>query len=291
MPMQDYHFELGGVEFGIGRNVSVDSDGFDTGSADWRVQDGEEGMGDGTTFGRDYLGSPEWAFTMHTNRETDVEALESLEQLATVWRNEELRQKPNAVVPLRYTIGDRTRLVYGRPRRWAAPPSNLILGGMVPIAATFKCADHLTYDELEQSAQVNLGQSSAGGFVFPLVFPVAMTGGQDRVGVARVDGSAGTWAKVRFQGPAINPRLQIAGQFECQWIGTLREGEWVELDSRPWARTVLRHDGASVPTLSRRTRLAQMKLSPGAHELQFSAGGCTSSTVCKVSWRGANNSL
>ncbi len=286
----DYVFTLGAVSFGDGQLVTVA--GFDPGAAAWRTQDTPEPMGDSVAFGRDYLEGPTWAFQMLVKRPMDpVAALAASEQLAGVWRNQAGRHTPGAVLALRYGLPGRVRVVYGRPRRWAASVDNRMVSGVIPITADFQCADALHYSDVEDRVDVGLVPASFGGLVSPFVSPLTTVGGSTRTGVVDVGGTAPAWCRVRLTGPGTNLLVRV-GAWEFGLAGSLAAGEWVEASGAPWARMVLRQDGTSGGSLlTRRTRLSQLQLTPGRTEVLFTGIDATNTAKASVWWRPAYHSL
>ena len=292
----DYQFEIDGYAFGLHQAVSIIDGGFDPGSADWRVQDTDNPVGDGRTFGRDYLGGPSWAWSLFTDQHDDESALLAVKEFATVWRNESGRRTPGEVKALTYQINGRLRRVYGRPRRLAYSPDNMMLGGYLPISATFDCVDALHYDEGESSLVIGTVPFSPGGFPVPAITPWTSVGGVgERTNQIDVAGDALTYPVITFSAGAnavaANPRVTI-GDRVYRMAYTIPAGSSVTIDTRPWARTVLTPGGASVAgTLSRDTRLDQASLEPGSHVVSFYCEDLSGQATCTVSWRSAYNSL
>jgi hypothetical protein len=280
-----------GEAFGIGLPVSVDDGGFLPGDDDWTHQDqADEGRG-GMRFGRDVLAGPTWGWNLHVN-ETDVpSAIATLSRFKAAWRALKVRNTPGAMVAIRYRLADRYRVIYGRPRRFSAPPTNEILSGKVPITCDFQCVDAFTYDDEQQVVQLTLQQGSEGGFTFPTVFPVTTlpVGGSAQQAV--VGGDAPTYPIVRFNGPVVNPVLETD-----EWSLTLdlsiQADQYVEIDLRPWVLTALLNGTASVAdSLDRRQYLSDISLEPGPHTLTFRGSSESSSATCAVRWSNAHNSI
>jgi hypothetical protein len=280
-----------GYAFGIGLDVSIDDEGFIPGEDEWIDEDESNPRRGGTSHGRDTLQGPLWAFNLHVDRDDRYEALETLGEFKTAWRAMHIRQTPGAVLPLRYQIGQRTRRIYGRPRRLAAPPSNRILGGFVPITVDFSAVDGYTYDDVEQLVTLSLQSGSEGGFVFPLEFPFTTL----PVGLSQQQaingGDADTYPVVRFNGPVDNPSLETDDWVLALDLG-IAAGNYVEVDLRPWALTVLLNGESSVSgALGRRTYMSAMKFEPGIHDMVFRGSSVSSSATCEVRWSNAWNSI
>ena len=304
---KDYHFELmsgadpgvtEGFRFGIGEEVSVDENGFVPGSTDWAVQDSEDPTNGSTMFGRDRLLGPTWNWQLHVNRTTAEEALDTLGRFRAAWHALSIRDTPGAVLPLVYRVGGRERRVFGRPRRFEAPPDNRILSGYVPVSVDFKCVDGYTYDATEQTVTLLLGQEAAdpdqvdsgGGFVFPVTFPVDTLMPTRQQAQIIIGGDAPAYPIVRFNGPVIGPKL-ITDDWVLSLDYTIAANQWVEIDTRPWRQTVISSDGASIAgRLGRRQRLSKIALAPGRFEAKYT-GYSSSMSTCTVRWADAHNSL
>jgi hypothetical protein len=99
----------------------------------------------------------------------------------------------------------------------------------------------------------------------------------------------------RIDGPVVSPRLQFPG-WDINFAGlNLLEGQWIDIDARPWgatALTALRNGVSSVAgSLTRFSRLSDAKIPPEGGEIVFSGTSGTGTAQCAVSWRPAWNSL
>ena len=280
-----------GEVFGLGRDVSVDEDGFVPGSTDWAVQDQDNPTRGGTAFGRDRLLGPTWAWDLFVNEQDVISARRTLGRFAAAWRALHIRETPGEVIPLRYRMGDEVRRIYGRPRALEAPPNNMILSGFVPIQCDFKAVDGFTYDDVEQTLVLGLSQGSEGGFIFPVTFPVDTLPVGSQQGQAVVGGDAPTYPVVRFNGPVSTPML-ITPEWTLRLDLSIPANQYVEVDLRPWRLTALLNGTGSVAgKLNARTRLSDLKLNPGRHNLTFRGTSSTGSATCTVRWASAHNSI
>ena len=297
--LSEMNFELlpnlkaaSGLVFGIGQAVSIDDEGFDPGEDEWTVEDDDNPRRGGTIPGRDTLSGPTWNFALHTNRSNTKQALESLAAFKRAWRALEIRDTPGAVTVLRYRVGGRARKVYGRPRRFAAPPSNRILGGFVPITTDFKCVDGFTYSDVEHAAAMTItAEDMPRGFTFPQTFPTTTNGRSLGRATISVDGDAPAYPRIIFTGPLTNPMLT-----HKDWTLTLDEAilssQSVTIDLRPWAMTAIHSNGWSVAgKLKRSSRLTDVKFQPGPNELAFRAASTLTSGTCTVRWSDTWNSI
>ena len=287
----------GGVGFGLGFVVSVTDGGFDPGGNSWTTQDGRNPTRGSTSFGRDLLNGPTWAWSLHTDMDDTAGALRALGELRTAWSARAIRDVPGAVLPIRYRMGDRVRRVYGRPRNFAAPPDNKILGGYVPITADFATVTANTYDDLEQSTTIFSSTVSTGrtGFLFPVTFPTVTLEAdqsQDRPGAITVGGDEDSYPIIRFDGPVTRPWLQLDGGWRLDLDVTLLTGEYAVVDTRPWVNTVVKNGSQYIGgAIGRRQWLSDMFLTPGNHGFRFGADIASGSSSCTVSWRNTWTSI
>lgn len=280
-----------GVKFGIGADVSVDQDGFRPPDDDWEDQDESNPRSGAVAFGRDVLQGPTWGWNLHIDRDDLDGALETLGIFKSAWRAKHIRNNPGAVIPIRYRVGNRYRRIFGRPRKFAAPPDNLILAGYIPVTVDFKAVDGYTYDDIETALELSLQNHSLGGFQFPLVFPYTTLPVGSQVGSTVVFGDAETYPVVRFNGPITNPSLE-----HDEWILSLdmeiADGDYVEVDLRPWRLTALLNGTASVAgAIGNDQYLSEMSLSPGPYTMTFRGASESSSATCQVRWACAHNSI
>lgn len=282
-----------GVVFGIGADISMDDGGFIPGDDDWEAEDETNPRRGGVAFGRELLKGPVDGYNLHVDQ-TDVKtARAALSAIRTAWRAAHIRDTPGAVVVIRYRLDDEIRRMYGRPRRFSAPPDNKILGGFIPITADFQRVDNFTYDDVEQNVILGLNPGgSEGGFTFPLTFPIATL----PVGLSQqqavVGGDAPTFPLIRFDGPVLNPSLETA-DWSLRLNREIQAGEYVEIDLRPWGGiSVMLNGTASVAgDLGLRTRLSDLKFQPGRHDLTFRGSSASGSATCEVRWSNAHNSI
>lgn len=306
MITKDHHFELlpsvsatDGATFGIGLDVSLDENGFVPGSTDWGVQDTENSQSGVTAFGRDRLLGPVWNWQLHVNRTSEAEALATLRSFRTAWHWLDGRSTPGKVTALRFQLDGKKRRIYGRPRRFEAPPDNRILSGYVPVSVDFKCVDGFIYDDTMTEVVLQLGQNledegvdSGGGFVFPATFPVNTLPVTNRQSQLVVGGDAPAYPILRFtanSGPLINPGF-VSTDWRIDLEYTIPSGSYVEIDTRPWAMTVLLNGSASVAgRVGKRQRMSKMRFKPGRFEGKM-VGSSTGVATCSVKWAPTYNS-
>lgn len=293
--LEDYRFELDGYQFGLGCPVASES--FDPGVSEWRTQRADQPREGGRIFGKDVPSAATWAWSLFTDGVDDTTALALRSQFKKIWRADSVRSRVGAVVGLKYTLGNRTRMVYGRPGRFAAPLDNKMLGGRIDITADFECVDDMTYGvEWKSSGIFGLLGESGVGLEAPLEAPLTQVGVTTSLQTTiNVGGEEPTWAVIKFYGPsngsAHNVVLTVdSGAWEARLVGPLVSGEIATLDPRPWVRTVLREDGGSYAG-QMPSKMWLMKLTPGEHTLVLTAQDASGTVRCAVSWQEASSSL
>lgn len=283
-----------GFVFGIGAEVSVNGEGgFDPGEKDALIQDGQNTRRGIRSFGRDVPGAATWLWESHTDREDVKGAVDTLERFSAAWQPYEA-QNPGWVTAVRYRLAGRTRRVFGRPRRFAAPPTNLILDGMVPVTHDFACVDSYTYDDAPSGAVIPFSSGAVGGgFSFPSNFPVA-TKLSDGNGAQQINvgGNARAYPVIRLYGPWTNPSIGTS-DWEIRWTGSIPASGWLEIDARPWMLTVLDQGGASqAGGLDRRTWLEDVWFAPKTQPMLnlggYAPGGAAQASV---TWRNTWTSI
>lgn len=297
--LEEMQFELlpwaeaeSGVAFGIGLPVSVDGEGFTPGGVEWYTEDSEVPHNGATQFGQDHMSSTPWGWAAHLNRYDVRSALAALGELETMWRAPEIRQVDGAVTALRYQIAGRTRRIYGRPRRFDKTPNNLLLSGYAPISMDFKPSDVYTYDDEESFLDLRLASNDTGGLILPAVPPFRTISSGRATQQAVVGGDAPTSPVIRFNGPLVDPTLETS-DWELPIKLTIPDGQFLEIDTRPWAYTVMLNGDTSVPgALGPRTYLSKILFQPNTrHDLKFRAHGGSTQGGVSVRWRSAHNSL
>lgn len=302
--LADHQFELlaresdvDGYVFGLGSDeLEVDQDGFVPSTGDWVTQDAQNSRNGATVFGMDSLGAGSWAFSSFINMDDEASAIDALSRLGSIWRNQDTASSYGDVAVLRYQIAGRTRRVYGRPRRFAPIIGNLILNGFVAVEHDFARSDANTYDDIEDTASVTMSAlvSDGGGIAFPARFPLNMVPSQiSPAAQAAVGGDVRTYPIVRFNGPWIGPEI-IADSWTISLPNlSLADGEWVEVDARPWMNTVIDQEGATRGgELGRNTYLEDVFFEPQTRpEFRISGAVPSGQASCQLRWRSAHAAL
>lgn len=289
--LSDFQFELDGFQWGLGLPVFVDAEGFDPGDTDKITVDGTNPLNGARMFGRDLLGAETWTWSCFLSTENPEDALAAAAAMGRVWRDEKYAEV-GVVSALRYALAGRTRVVYGRPRKFSFKPGNALLQGNLPPLATFDKVDTKHYDDVELFVDLQLVPQVEGGFAVPFTAPLTIdrdaTAGTP--GLVAIGGDAKTAPTVTFYGPSTNPKVVI-GSFVVGLVGSIPAGASVVVDCRPWAQTVTKVGAVGRVSLSRDTRLATARLSPGNYQAVYSASDLTGSSRCRVAWRNANHTL
>ena len=187
------------------------------------------------------------------------------------WRRG-IAEPPGTLTPLRVETGGKSRVVYGRPGRIAPPipGSHALDQGIADLVAEFRILDPIVYSTEPTGLTISVIPKSIGGIIAPIKTPVTttMTSGIE-YRILKVPGEAPAPLRVTFHGPATDPIVRV-GDVEIGIKGTLQYDEDVTADGRDL--TVKLADGRPAATrLSRRSRLDKLVLSPGDHEVSFTA--------------------
>lgn len=299
--LKEHQFEIlpdveaeSGFVFGIGAEVSVNGDGFDPASGDWISQDQQNTRSGNTAFGRDVLGASTWTWAGHVDREDVEGAVDTLGRFKAAWRPQAIALKPGAQVAMRYQLAGRTRRVFGRPRRFDGPPTNLILNGYLDLTFDFACVDAFTYDDQETIVDLptTVSGESNGGFTFPLVMPAqtqpnTLSGEQQII----VGGNARAYPVVTFYGPWTNPSLET-DNWNLSINGGLTGTQSITVDLRPWARTITDQNGDPHPErLAKRTYLEDMFFEPGQRPVLRLGGVPSAGSYARLRWRNTHHEI
>jgi hypothetical protein len=295
MTLTDYQHELGGVVLGTGTVYPVARlDGL--GLPGMRTQDSALATDDGEVAGVDRLEGREVTWEGGVKLPGDPSgALNALATLQNAFDNVTVRATANAVLPLRIKMpGREVRVLFGRPRRFDYDDSTLALGWLT-FTATFRATDPRFYSDTPTTLSLGVDASTAQGVVAPVVAPVTTTAVAplSRPGYLLLGGTAPSWPVIRFTGPCANPRLEnrTNGAYLALDV-TLPAGEYIECDTRPGLRSVLRNGVANASgQLTRGSRLGKFRLDPGTTELRYLAVDATASSRVDVTARSAWKSL
>ncbi|MFF4276115.1 hypothetical protein [Streptomyces sp. NPDC001536] len=227
-------------------------------------------------------------------------ASEGVDMLRQVWRADAIRMKPGRVSWLLHRTAGRTRRMYGRPRKFAVSHSRLTKQGYTPVVADFVAVDDRFYDEEEKSAEM-WDFYTAGRPSRPWR-PILNDGEtyfttSKKTATVRQLGRLPTYPVIVIYGPCKNPKVTLApGLWSVQLAMTIAADDYVTIDPRPWARTVIHTKGSTTASaadkLTRASpRLGAMSIPPGNWTASLSYTRSTSKYLdgprVELKWRDA----
>lgn len=238
--------------------------------------------GDGRRFGQDFLGGTSIALEVSVNKTNEDDNRRALGALRRAWRADAVRSTPGAFATLKAHTG---RYTYGRPRQLTAIDKFAHLGRS-DVVMSFDTVDDLWYGP-QQSARVRFVPDPGGGFVFPLVSPFTTSATSDRSQVFTVEGDMPTWPIIDIAGPHSAVDVELLGVWRQRYPLTVPEGKVLRIDTRPWVRSA-RLNGANAGAATRESsRLSEMSIPPGRHELALRGSSPTGTSSATVYWRPA----
>lgn len=253
------------------------------GSPDVETDDARRPRGDGVLFGADFVGGRTIDFEIDVVGDDEAETLSRVSALSRAWRADRIRQTPGALAELTSHNG---RTAFGRPRRFAASDDSLPQG-LSAVTADFVTADANWYGP-EQASRVDFVPAAGGGLKAPLASPLSTTATSDRSTVFTVSGAANTWPVFEVVGPISNPVVEVVGRFRLTFRLSLAYDQRLVIDTRPWARTILRNGASVAGSLSRTSsRLSQASLPTGSHQLVLRGASAPGTAAVTVRWRDA----
>lgn len=297
--LQESQFEIGGYRFG--RDLPVEVTVFDVAGAETQVGDLDLPGQDGTVFGRDTKTGSELTFELSVNTRTPDDAKHEWGELSTRWDAATVRSRPRQVVPLRIrTPGQRSVVVYGRPRSLERTSSLALMKvGRIDAVATFQCADAYFYADTgvdgeggARSITLTLVTSAgSGGIVWPVTWPLVWGTQGMRQDTVVNSGDSPSWPVITFHGPVAQPSIELVGTGRRLSLDTtLAYDRSITIDTRPWARTILRDDGASFAGVARGASLSEFQLPVGQTVLAYRGTDLSGQSRCVIEWRNAYSS-
>lgn len=258
-------------------------------SVEVRNSDTDNPRSDGRAFGVDYRGGLSVTFDLTVRSSSEDAVRSEAAGLATAWRADAVRRTPGAVAELHACYAGKERVLYGRPRRFAPDYADAAINHLIGVDADFECVDDVFYDAEEKGVTIQLVPPSGGGLLAPLAAPLSTTATSDRSTVFTVGGVLPAWPVVEIEGPITNPVVEIVGLYAFEFATSLAYDESVVIDARPWRRSVLRSDGASLAGKFTRStpRLPDAGLPPGSYELSLRGQDATGTATARLRWRDA----
>jgi hypothetical protein len=222
--------------------------------------------------------------------------LDGVDMMRQVWRADAIRGKAGRVSWLTHRTAGRTRRLYGRPRKFAVSHSRLADQGYVPVVADFVAIDDRFYDDTEKEASLYdhlfVTLPSRPGRYMP---PVGL-GSQKSTGIKQL-GKTITHPYIEIHGPCKNPKITLGPDLWAVQVNvTIDEGDYVQIDARPWIRTVTHYkDGSSKSVADKLTRasplLRNMFIPPGYWTASLSYTKSTTRAFAgprvRIAWRDA----
>lgn len=101
-------------------------------------------------------------------------------------------------------------------------------------------------------------------------------------------GDAPSWPVITFHGPVAQPSIELVGTGRRLSLDTtLAYDRSITIDTRPWARTILRDDGASFAGVARGASLSEFQLPVGQTVLAYRGTDLSGQSRCVIEWRNA----
>lgn len=285
-----WHFQLDDVAFGDGTLIRHTD--FTVSEPASAVADQVIPGEDGVSMGRDYLQGRTLSWDLAINCDNAADARAAWQSLEVAWDAADIRSMPGAVtsVQIQAPYGVPV-LAYGRPRKIAPSETVHLRNGRVLLAADFATADRVYYDATEQEIAFGIQPTIGvgGGITWPVTWPITWAPTDAPPADVVVNGgSAPTWPVITFEGPVVDPKVVFGdGDVYFQVIGTLLENQTVTVDTRPWARTVVRDDGGSLAGAVRGSRLAELALPTGSTTVAVQGIDLDGTASVRVRWRDA----
>lgn len=185
----------------------------------------------------------------------------------------------------------------GRLRRLDAEYGQ-VKHGYMPIDIEFIGTDPTWYADTETTVEIPLGWLTGGGFAAPVQAPIFVQSGTvaaDRPGWATNLGTADAWPVIRITGPVANVTVTHADsgrQLALPTLNLTTSSQWVEIDTRPGHRTVVRETGGNASSLlTPSSRIDQFSLPPGISEMRWTGFDATNTSRMRLTWRDAYTAL
>jgi Phage tail protein. len=293
----DYQLDVGGLVIGTGTLLPA-GEVTGLGAPDRRTSDVDNPSDDGGFPGVDLFGSRTVSIEAGIRTPDDPgAALDLLAQLQQVTGADSIRKTAGALAVLRAKWPGRdVKRLYGRWRRVEAVSMSQALYGWIPLTLEFAATDPRWHADAVQGLVLPLDISNdSQGFTAPVEAPIT-TGVSDpseRPGWVTNGGDVAAWPQLRIDGPVTNPKVWVVetGRY-LQLQTSLAAGEWIDIDTRPGTRWVLRNgSGNAAPALTSGSRLDLFQIPPKTSEIRWTATDYTNTCRMTLSWRDAYTAL
>lgn len=245
---------------------------------------------DGQMAGTDLISKSVWDFTLHTNQQTEDEALAFASAWQRAWRDPDVRDGTKTV-PLEYSRNRQDWFrVFGRPTLFTGPELDVFtVQGRGVLDLQFEQLDPLHYSENKETATLYVAPGASGGLTVPVSFPIEMAGsGGVRDLWATNSGDNPAPVIMQFNGPLANPVVALQGHWRFALTGTLQWDEFLVVDAR--ARTIKVHsktngsERSAYSWIRKGSRFSDLIIPPGQHALSFEGTDDTATASVNVSW-------
>ena len=297
-PLPELAYELmsaDGPEFQWGRGTDIHVRQFDDGTVESEAGTVPNPRADGVRFGRDYFRGRtlSWEGDIYTTRSSpgsNTASLELHEQFRDAWTPDEVRLTPNRVMALRMRRGGRIRRVFGRPGAFSST-SGKSARGWIPYVCTFKCVDHLYYDDTEYSEHIPMIPTSIGGLQGPLIGPIIASDESEGSGLIQIRGTKPSWLILRINAPIatplVDPIVEVVDRWFIKLNTTLFPGQFIVIDPSPWNRYVRRNDGKNMSGIftAQSARISSMQIPPGNNQVLLRGNDTSGTASIDAFWR------
>ncbi|MDX2849286.1 phage tail family protein [Streptomyces sp. PA03-3a] len=296
--LEDYQFDVGGgLVIGSGTQLPV---GEVTGLAapELRTADVDNPTEDGGFPGVDLYGTR--AVTIEAGIRTPDDpaaALDLLARLQQVTDADAVRKTAGALAVLRAKWPGRdAKRLHGRWRRVEALTMSQAVYGWIPLTLDFAALDPRWHADDSQSLVLPLDISNDDeGFTAPVTAPITtgVSNPDERPGWVVNNGDQAAWPTVRIEGPVTNPKVWVVETGRYLELQTsLGVGEWIDIDTRPGTRWVLRNGSGNAATaLTAGSRMDLFQIPPKKSEIRWTASDYSNTCRLTLSWRDAYTAL
>ncbi|MBC9717805.1 phage tail family protein [Streptomyces sp. TRM66268-LWL] len=274
--LAEWQVEIGGVVLlGPGTSIPIgEIEGL--GVPEVRPQDVDNPVGDGAMPGIDYYGPRtvriEAGIKAPGAPSAAVKILERMQQAAHA---EGVRRSTGRMSVLRARWpGHETRRLYGRVRRMEATSTASAVHGWIPLDIEFVAMDPHFHADTPTRLTLPLDQVARPGRIINA-------------------GDAAAWPTLRISGPVAGPKVwnTVTGR-ALELDVALRAGEFVDIETRPGTRWVLRNGIVNAAaSLSPSSRLDHFTIPPGPSEIVWNGGDLTATSSLTLSWRSGHTAL